>query len=77
MYSNIVMDHFKNPRNVGGIQGAVGVGEVKNPICGDMMEITIKVANDRIKDVKFLTFGCGAAIAVSSMVTDIAKKKPG
>jgi nitrogen fixation NifU-like protein len=71
------MDHFKNPRNLGGIQGADGVGEVENPICGDMMKITIKVANDRIKDVKFLTFGCGAAIAVSSMVTDIAKKKPG
>ena len=75
MYSKTVMDHFKNPRNVGEIQGADGVGEVGNPICGDMMKITIKVANDRIKDVKFLTFGCGAAIAVSSMVTEMAKGK--
>jgi len=69
------MDHFKNPRNVGEIQGADGVGEVGNPICGDMMKITIKVANDSIKDIKFLTFGCGAAIAVSSMVTEMAKGK--
>ncbi len=75
MYSKTVMDHFKNPRNVGEIQGADGVGEVGNPICGDMMKITIKVANDRIKDIKFLTFGCGAAIAVSSMVTEMAKGK--
>jgi len=69
------MDHFKNPRNVGEIQEADGVGEVGNPICGDMMKITIKVADNRIKDIKFLTFGCGAAIAVSSMVTEMAKGK--
>ena len=75
MYSKTVMDHFKNPRNVGEIQGADGVGEAGNPICGDMMKITIKVDNDRIKDIKFLTFGCGAAIAVSSMVTEMAKGK--
>jgi len=75
MYSKTVMDHFKNPRNVGEIQGADGVGEVGNPICGDMMKITIKVADDRINDIKFLTFGCGAAIAVSSMVTEMAKGK--
>ena len=75
MYSKTVMDHFKNPRNVGEIKGADGVGEVGNPICGDMMKITIKVDNDRIKDIKFLTFGCGAAIAVSSMVTEMAKGK--
>ena len=75
MYSEIVMDHFKNPRNVGEIKDADGVGEVGNPICGDMMKITIKVEDDTIKDIKFLTFGCGAAIAVSSMVTEMAKGK--
>jgi len=75
MYSKTVMDHFKNPRNLGEIQGADGVGEVGNPICGDMMKITIKAANDSIKDIKFLTFGCGAAIAVSSMVTEMAEGK--
>jgi len=69
------MEHFKNPRNVGEIPDADGVGEVGNPICGDMMKITIKVENDRIQDIKFLTFGCGAAIAVSSMVTEMAKGK--
>ncbi len=74
-YSEIVLDHFKNPRNVGVIEDADGVGEVGNPICGDMMKITIKVEEDRIKDVKFATFGCGAAIAVSSMVTEMAKGK--
>jgi len=73
MYSKTVMDHFKHPRNVGEIKDADGVGEVGNPICGDMMKISIKVANDSIEDIKFLTFGCGAAIAVSSMVTEMAK----
>jgi len=76
MYSKTVMDHFKHPRNVGEIKDPDGVGEVGNPICGDMMKISIKVANDSIKDIKFLTFGCGAAIAVSSMVTEMAKGKP-
>lgn len=75
MYSKTVMDHFKDPRNVGEIKDADGVGEVGNPICGDMMKLTIKVENDQIDDVKFLTFGCGAAIAVSSMVTEMAKGK--
>ena len=75
MYTEIVMDHFKNPRNVGEIKDADGVGEVGNPICGDVMKITIKVEDDTIKDIKFLTFGCGAAIAVSSMVTEMAKGK--
>jgi len=75
MYSEIVMDHFKNPRNVGEIEGADGVGEVGNPQCGDMMTVYIKVKDDRIEDIKFKTFGCGAAIAVSSMVTEMAKGK--
>ena len=75
MYSETVMDHFKNPRNVGEIKDADGVGEVGNPICGDMMKITIKVKKDVIDDIKFLTFGCGAAIAVSSMVAEMAKGK--
>ena len=75
MYSETVMDHFKNPRNVGEIKDADGVGEVGNPICGDMMKITIKVKNEIIDDIKFLTVGCGAAIAVSSMVAEMAKGK--
>jgi nitrogen fixation NifU-like protein len=74
-YSNTVMDHFKNPRNVGEMKDADGVGEVGNPICGDMMTIYIKVEDDYIKDIKFLTFGCGAAIAVSSMITEMARGK--
>lgn len=74
-YTDIVMEHFRNPRNVGEIENPDGVGEVGNPICGDMMKITIKVEDDRIKDIKFVTFGCGAAIAVSSMVTEMAKGK--
>jgi len=69
------MDHFMNPRNVGEIPDADGVGEEGNPTCGDAMKITIKVEGDRIVDVKFKTFGCGAAIAVSSMVTEMAKGK--
>jgi nitrogen fixation NifU-like protein len=76
MYSEIVMEHFQNPRNVGEMQEADGVGEVGNPVCGDMMKFFIKVnGDDVIEDVKFLTFGCGAAIAVSSMVSEMAKGK--
>ncbi|MBW1989187.1 MAG: Fe-S cluster assembly scaffold protein NifU [Deltaproteobacteria bacterium] len=75
MYSKTVMDHFKNPRNVGTIEDADGIGELGNPLCGDMMTIYIKVVDDRIDDIKFQTFGCGAAIAVSSMLTEIAKGK--
>jgi nitrogen fixation NifU-like protein len=75
MYSEIVMDHFQNPRNVGEMENADGVGEVGNPTCGDMMKFFIKVEDDVIRDVKFLTFGCGAAIAVSSMVSEMAKGK--
>src|SRR5271157_5071074 len=75
MYSEKVMEHFKNPRNVGEIQDADGVGTVGNPVCGDLMTIYIKVKDDRLVDVKFKTFGCGAAIATSSMVTDLAKGK--
>jgi nitrogen fixation NifU-like protein len=69
------MDHFMNPRNVGELKNADGVGEVGNPVCGDVMTFHIKVENGRIKDVKFKTFGCGAAIAVSSMVSEMAKGK--
>ncbi|MGB3339969.1 MAG: Fe-S cluster assembly scaffold protein NifU [bacterium] len=75
MYSKKVMDHFMNPRNVGEIKEADGVGEVGNPVCGDVMTFYIKVKNDIITDVKFKTFGCGAAIAVSSMVSEMAKGK--
>ena len=75
MYSEKVMEHFKNPRNVGTIEDADGVGEVGNPVCGDMMTFYIKVKDNRIEDIKFQTFGCGAAIAVSSMVSEMAKGK--
>lgn len=75
MYSEKVMDHFTNPRNVGEIPDADGVGAVGNPVCGDVMKIFIKVENDHLKDIKFKTFGCGAAIATSSMVTELAKGK--
>lgn len=75
MYSEKVMDHFANPRNVGEIPDADGVGEVGNPVCGDIMKIYIKVKDNIIKDIKFKTFGCGAAIATSSMVTEMAKDK--
>jgi nitrogen fixation NifU-like protein len=75
MYTEKVMDHFSNPRNVGEIQDASGVGEVGNPTCGDIMKIFIKVEDDIITDVKFKTFGCGAAIATSSMVTEMVKGK--
>jgi len=69
------MDHFTNPRNVGEIENPDGVGEVGNPTCGDMMRITIRVENDVITDIRFKTFGCGAAIATSSMVTEMVKGK--
>ncbi len=75
MYSEKVMDHFRNPRNIGEIPDADGVGTVGNPVCGDMMAISIKVKDDRIADIKFKTFGCGAAIATSSMITELAKGK--
>jgi len=75
MYSQKVMDHFANPRNVGEIPDADGVGMEGNPTCGDAMQIFIKVENDIIVDAKFKTFGCGAAIAVSSMVTEMVKGK--
>jgi len=73
MYSEKVMDHFRNPRNVGEIPDADGVGTVGNPVCGDMMTIYIKVKEERLADIKFKTFGCGAAIATSSMITELAK----
>lgn len=73
MYSDKVMDHFSNPRNAGVIENADGIGEVGNPVCGDMMTFYIKVEDDTLTDVKFKTFGCVAAIAVSSMVTEMAK----
>jgi len=69
------MEHFRNPRNVGEIPDADGVGTVGNPVCGDMMSVYIKVKDDRLVDVKFKTFGCGAAIATSSMITELAKGK--
>ena len=75
MYSKKVMEHFRNPCNMGEIQGADGVGTVGNPVCGDMMTVHIKVKDNRIDDIKFKTFGCGAAIATSSMVTELAKGK--
>ena len=72
MYSEKVMDHFSSPRNVGEIEDADGVGEVGNPVCGDMMTIHIKVDEGKLTDIKFKTFGCGAAIATSSMITEMA-----
>ena len=75
VYSEKVMEHFMNPRNVGEIEDADGTGEEGNPVCGDMMTFYIKVRDDRLEDVKFKTFGCGAAIAVSSMVSEMAKGK--
>ena len=71
MYSETVMDHFKNPRNVGEIENPDGVGEVGNPVCGDIMQIFLKIENNVVVDAKFKTFGCGAAIASSSMVLHI------
>ena len=75
MYSEQVMEHFRNPRNVGEIENADGVGKVGNPVCGDIMELSIKVKDGKIDDAKFRTFGCGAAIATSSMVTELVKGK--
>jgi nitrogen fixation NifU-like protein len=75
MYSEKVMDHFMNPRNVGEIPDADGVGTVGNPVCGDLMTVYIKVKDNKLEDVKFKTFGCGAAIATSSMITELAKGK--
>ena len=75
MYTDKVMDHFSNPRNIGEIENADGVGEVGNPVCGDMMSFYINVKDNKITDIKFKTFGCVAAIAVSSMVTEMALGK--
>ncbi|MBR3792148.1 MAG: Fe-S cluster assembly scaffold protein NifU [Clostridia bacterium] len=75
MYSKKVMDHFENPRNVGEIENANAVGQVGNAKCGDIMKIYMDIENDTIKDVKFKTFGCGAAIATSSMATEMVKGK--
>ena len=75
IYSEKVIEHFMNPRNVGEIPDADGVGEVGNPVCGDMLTLYLKVNNGRIADIKFKTFGCAAAIAVSSMITEMAKGK--
>ena len=75
MYSEKVMEHFRNPKNVGEIPDADGVGTVGNPVCGDMMSIYIKVKDNHLTDVKFKTFGCGAAVATSSMITELAKGK--
>ena len=75
VYSEKVMQHFMSPHNVGEIADADGVGEIGNPVCGDMMTFYIKVKDNRIEDVKYKTFGCGAAIAVSSMVSDLVKGK--
>lgn len=74
-YSKKVMEHFMNPRNVGVIEDPDGYGRVGNPVCGDLMEIFIKVKDGRIEDIKFRTFGCGAAIATSSMITEMARGK--
>ena len=76
LYSEKVMDHFRNPRNVGVIEDADGVGEVGNAKCGDIMKIYLKIKDDTIDDVKFETFGCGSAIASSSMATELIKGKP-
>ena len=74
-YSEKVLEHFRNPRNVGELENPDGVGIEGNPVCGDLMEIHIRVEDDRITDIKFKTFGCGSAIATSSMVTELAKGK--
>ena len=74
-YSQVVMDHLKHPRNMGEMEGPDGIGEAQNPVCGDTMRLFIKVETGRIIDVKFLTFGCGAAIASSSITTEMIKGK--
>lgn len=76
LYSEKVMDHFRNPRNVGVIEDANGIGEVGNAKCGDIMKMYLKIENDIVQDVKFETFGCGSAIASSSMATELIKGKP-
>ena len=76
LYSEKVMDHFRNPRNVGVIEDANGIGEVGNAKCGDIMKMYLKIEDDVIQDVKFETFGCGSAIASSSMATELIKGKP-
>ena len=76
LYSDKVMDHFRNPRNVGVIEDANGIGEVGNAKCGDIMNMYLKIEDDIIQDVKFETFGCGSAIASSSMATELIKGKP-
>ena len=76
LYSEKVMDHFRHPRNVGSIENADGIGEVGNAKCGDIMKIYLKIDNDIVTDVKFETFGCGSAIASSSMATELIKGKP-
>lgn len=76
LYSEKVMEHFQNPRNVGEIKDADGVGEVGNPVCGDLMTFYINVKDGKLADVRFKTFGCGAAIAVSSIVSEMARGKP-
>lgn len=76
LYSEKVMDHFRNPRNLGVIEDADGIGEVGNAKCGDIMKMYLKIENDVIKDVKFETFGCGSAIASSSMATELIKGQP-
>ena len=76
LYSEKVMDHFRNPRNVGSIENADGIGEVGNAKCGDIMKIYLKIDDDVVSDVKFETFGCGSAIASSSLATELIKGKP-
>lgn len=75
MYSEKVMDHFSNPRNVGALDDANGIGQVGNSVCGDVMKIYLKIEDDVIQDVRFKTFGCGAAVATSSMATELVKGK--
>lgn len=75
MYSEKVMEHFRNPRNMGEIPDADGIGEVGNPVCGDIMKIYLRIRENRVEDIKFQTFGCAAAIASSSMVTELVKGK--
>jgi nitrogen fixation NifU-like protein len=76
LYSDKVMDHFRNPRNVGVIEDANGIGEVGNAMCGDIMKMYLKIEDDIVQDVKFETFGCGSAIASSSMATELIKGQP-